>query len=107
MAVNDDPTSSVSHAARGMWVDCYDPSPARVNGETLAAYASRKLAEASVVVKRKTYTREFHPDVLPFSLVRCSLPEVDLVGDGRVLEQSLTLGYGITVQETLGFEVVL
>lgn len=106
-AMNTDPESEVSYQSRGMWVDCYDSSPKRVNGETLSAYAERRLREMSSVTKQKSYTREYDPDVLPLSMVRCALPELDLVGDGFVMSQSLSIGYGVTVNETLGFEVQL
>lgn len=107
VAVNDDPESQVSHATRGIWVDVYDDKPKRVNGETLAAYAGRMLAECATVMEKVTYTREYWPGVQPFSMVRCGIPDMGLDGDAFVLSQSLSVRYGVTVQETIGFEVVL
>lgn len=100
VATNEDPSSPVSYRSRGRWVDVVDTSPVRVNGETLAAYARRRLREMSVVRREVTYNREFWPDVVPFSVVRCSMPEHGLDGDLRVSSQALTLGKGITVRET-------
>lgn len=106
-AMNTNQESTVSYQARGMWIDYYDASPKRVNGESLTAYAERKLSELSTVTKEKSYTREYSPGVLPFSMVRCSLPDIDLDGDAYVLSQSIDISHGVTVSETLGFEVEL
>lgn len=48
-----------------------------------------------------TYTREWAPDVLPFSVVRGAIPERGLDGDYRVLSQRLTCSRGVTVEETV------
>ncbi|MBQ9000305.1 MAG: hypothetical protein IJ087_00430 [Eggerthellaceae bacterium] len=98
-AVNDDPASPTSAPARGRFVDVVDPSPVLVGGETLAAYASRKLEEASVVSVELTYRREFQPGVLPFSVVRGSLPALGIEGDMRVSAQSIECAHGAVVTE--------
>jgi len=46
-----------------------------------------------------TYSREWQPGVLPYSIVRGSLPEYGLDGDYRVSTQRLTCGCGILVEE--------
>lgn len=107
MAVNDDPNSPTSYEARGRYVDAIDTSCTRVLGETLAAYAARKLKEASVVTRKRSYTREYWPDVHPLSIVRGALPKAGLSGDMRVLSQSITCGKGVTVNEVAGLEVSL
>ncbi len=48
-----------------------------------------------------TYTREWAPDVHPFSLVYCAIPERGLDGLHRVLSQKLTCKRGVTVEETV------
>ena len=96
---NDDPNSIVSTVRRGYYHDIVDKSPKRVNGETLAAYAARKLEEASVISDTRTYTREYSPGVRPFSVVRGSLESVSIEGSLRVIKQSLKCGKGITVTE--------
>lgn len=105
MAVNDDPYSVTSTVMRGWTLDMRDDSPARVNGETLDAYAKRKLEEKSMVYDSRTYSREFWPDVHPYSIVRGSLSSVKLDGDLRVVSQSLTCGKGIVVEEEARREV--
>ena len=72
---------------------------ARTFFETLTAYAQRRLEEESMVYDVRTYTREWWPDIFPFSVVRGSLASVDLDGDLRVVSQTLTCGLGITVEE--------
>lgn len=104
VATNDDPSSPTSTAARGYRHDEVDDSPKRVDGETLAEYARRRLAELSVVEDRRTYEREWWPGVRPYSLVRCAIAGT-MEGDLRVVRQSLKLGHGILVTEEAAREV--
>lgn len=105
VAVNDDPESVTSTVYRGWESDARDDSPTRVNGETLMAYAERMLEEKSTVRDVRTYSREWWPNVLPYSLVRGSLASVGLDGDLRVVSQSLACGNGIVVEEESQREV--
>jgi len=104
IAQNDNPDSPISVPSRGRYVDVVDSSVTRVNGETLEAYAQRRLAEESVITRERTYTREWWPDVSPFDVVRGSLSSAGLDGDMRVLTQSLECGKGIAVTEKAGKE---
>jgi len=104
-AVNDDAASATSTIARGYEHTYIDSSPTPVNGETLAAYARRRLAELSVVEDTRRYTREFYPGVMPYSIVKGTLPDARLFGEFRVSAQSLEMGAGITVTETAVEEV--
>lgn len=107
-AVNDDASSEVSYARRMRWVDAErDTDPILVNGEDLGAYCERRLDEESVVTRTYGYTREFYPGVLPYSLVHATLEDNGLEGDLRVKTQNLTMGNGITVDETAWQEVRL
>lgn len=106
VAVNDDPTSPVGYPQRGRWVDAYDSSPVLVNGETLEAYAERRLAEESEGVARAVeYRREYWPGVVPFSVVAGRLPDAGIDGDMRVMAQKLDCGKGIVVTESAVQEV--
>lgn len=105
VAVNDDPNSVTSTVSRGYNSDVVDRSPKRVNGETLEAYAGRRLHESSIVLDTRTYTREWVGGVYPNSIVLGSIPSVGLDGRLRVTSQKLTLGKGIKVDETAGMEV--
>lgn len=104
-AVNADPNSITSTVVRGYAVDVVDTSPVRIGGETLDAYCRRKLAEASTAYDERTYSREYVPGVVPGDIVRASLPTVGLVGDMRIMRQSLTCGAGIVVEEKSRTEV--
>lgn len=106
-AVNDDPDSIVSTVSRGYCSDIVDRSPKRVNGETLAAYAERKLIEDSIVVEPRTYRRGWADDVRPGRLVMGSLRSVGVEGVMRVKTQKVTTGEGIMVEETAEREVRL
>ena len=104
VVANEDPASPTSTAARGRYVDYVDTAPTRVDGETLEAYARRRLSELSTVTTEYTYTREWWPDVHPMSLVRATLTAQGFEGDLRVVSQSLDCSHGITVTETASLE---
>lgn len=104
-AVNSDPNSSVSIPNRGYSVDLIDTSPTPVNGETNTEYASRQLHEASILKDTRSYTREYAPDVFPYSLIRASID--GLFGDYRVESQSIDCDNGITVNEKASMETNL
>ena len=81
-----------SYPSRGYYVDEYEESPTRLEGETLQDYADRKRDEAISTAGTRTYTRVWVPDVLPFDIVRGSIADVGLDCDMRVKSQSLELG---------------
>lgn len=105
VAVNDSIDSRVSTANRGYYVDVIDESPQPINGETLNAYALRKLHEESIVTDERRYTREYADGVNVYSIVRASLNGLN--GDYRVQSQSITCDYGVTVQEKAAREIDL
>ncbi len=106
MVINDDPESPTSTASRGYRRDALDTSPSRVNGESLEAYAARKLEEASTVLDVRTYSREWWPGVQCGDIVRGSIATVGMDGDLRVTKQSVECGMGAQVTEEAGMEVV-
>lgn len=97
--------SPASHDARGYWHDESDDSPKRVNGETLQAYAERRLEELSTVEDARVYVREFASGIYPFGIVRGSMAAVKLDGDMRVVSQDIECSHGITVSERAVMEV--
>lgn len=105
MAVNDDPKSEVSTTTRGYYVDLVDTSPTPVNSETYTEYANRKLKDASLLKDSRSYTREYAPNVYPYSIVRASIN--GLSGDLRVESQTINCDKGITVQEKASKETYL
>lgn len=104
-AINDDPLSETSTVRRGWTSDVRESSPKRVNGETLTAYARRRLSELSTVSDSRTYTREWWPNAVPYSVVKGALADVGIDGNLRVKSQRLTLGRGVTVEEEAFREV--
>lgn len=88
-----------SYTQRGYYVEEFEESPTRLDGETLQAYVNRRLEESTSVIGTRTYTRAWIPDVLPFDIVRGSIASVGLDCDMRVKSQSLTLGMSAMVAE--------
>lgn len=105
VAINSDPGSRTSTVTRQRYIDYVDEDPLMVNGESLETYARRRLVEMNTVMKKYHYNREYNPDVLPFSMVKGALNSVELVGEFRVLGQTLTCKNGITVAEKVGQEI--
>jgi len=102
---NEDASSPTSRGSVGYWIDESERNPTRVGGETLDAYARRRLAELSTVRMERTYKRKWWPEVYPLDVVRASLASVRLDGDLRIERQSLECGAGITVTERAVKEV--
>ena len=102
---NEDAASPTSRQQVGYWIDKSERNQTRVGGETLDAYARRRLAELSVVRMERTYKRKWWPEVYPLDVVRASLASVRLDGDLRIERQSLECGAGITVTERAALEV--
>ena len=105
VAENNDPESPVSFVNRGYYVDEVDESPTPVDGETMSAYANRRLHELSVMQDERTYTREYSPDVNLYSIVKASIDGLE--GELKVQSQTLNCNYGITVNEKATREVSL
>lgn len=105
VAVNDDPTSPTSTVSRGYVHDVLDTSPKLVDGETLVSYCQRRLEEESTIPEGWVYSREYHPDIHPSSLVRGSSASIGFDGLLRVETQSLDCGMGIVVTEKASREV--
>lgn len=97
VAKNDDKDSIVSTVNRGYTVDIIDTSPTLVNSETYGQYAQRMLKKNSILKEEKSYTREYAPDVYPYSIIKASVNGLD--GDMRVQSQTVNCGHGITVSE--------
>lgn len=100
VVVNDDPESLTSTVVRGYVSDVVDKSPKRVNGETLRAYCIRKLKEDSLLKTPYTYSREYWPDLVPYDIIRASVPQVGMTSDMRISKQKVTLSGGLLVEET-------
>ena len=101
VAVNDDPASPTSTVSMGYPVELVDASPKRVDGESLAGYAERRLLGARMqAVRTYTWTRDFAPDVVPGDLVHATVPSAALDAVLRVESQTLACAQGLTLQES-------
>ena len=106
-AVNADTASPTSTASRGRRIVEVDTSPSKVNGESLQAYARRMLLEKRTVMSVKySYKREYHPNVVPFDILRAHIPAYDIDCNVRVMSQTVTLAQGIEIDEKSGIEEV-
>lgn len=101
--VNNSPESRVSTKTRGWYVDAYDSSPQLKDGETIASYAKRRLAELSVWTEPYSYTRDWIVGNEPrlFDIVRATIPTDGMDGDLRITAQQVDCsGTSLLVDET-------
>ena len=96
---SDDSILSIQNRGREVWM--YESGVSLGEDETIAQYATRRLAEEQRVGVSVSYDRRFVPGVMPGDLVTLHYPEQGLTGDYLVESQSITLGYGAKTSETL------
>lgn len=101
-ARNDDPASPTSTVARGRVIEEVEESPTRKEGETLANYAIRRLAELSDVYETLDVEREHVAGIMPYSVIEANLPEAGISGTFRVMSQTIECELGMKVGETWG-----
>ena len=103
VARDDDPASALSTVNRGREVWAYESRVELSDGESLAAYARRRLCELQKPARIISYTRRFDPDVRVGDLVEVRYPEEGIDGVFRVTTQSVKLGHnGATKEEAAG-----
>lgn len=102
VAENDDPASPTSIPARGRRIEEVEGDPTLREGETYGQYARRRLAELSDICEEMDIEREYVDGIVPYDVIRANLPEPGVVGDYRVMSQTVRCGNGITVGETWG-----
>ena len=96
---DEDPDSPLSTTSRRREVWKEESNITLYEGETLQAFAKRRLKELQRVSMSASYDRRYHPDVLPGDIVRINYPAQKLVGDFCVQSQKLTLGHGVKTSE--------
>jgi len=99
---NDDADSPTSTVSRGRDIEEVEENPTRVDGETLYAYARRRLIELSDIYETIDIEREYVSGVLPYSNVRVSLAKAGIDGDFMSMSQTVECSHEIKVGETLG-----
>ncbi len=102
-ARDDDPASALSSVRRGREVWAFEGNVTLSDGESLGAYARRRLKELQSPARRIVYTRRYDPDVRPGDLIEVRYPGEGIDGVFRVTSQSVTLGHnGATKEEAAG-----
>jgi len=99
IARDDSRRSPLSTVNRGREVWAFESNCDRGDNESIAEYASRRLAELQQVELSAEYDRRFMPGVLPGDLVRLSYPEQGLDGIFAVDTQSIELGHAARTSE--------
>ena len=99
VARDDDPDSPLSTVARGREIWKEENNVTVPAGETMAAYAVRKLKEEQAVVRKLSYNRRFYSDIGVGDVVELNYPGQGLDGRFRITSQSIDLGYGARTKE--------
>jgi hypothetical protein len=99
IARDDSRKSPLSTVNRGREVWAFESNCDRGDNESIAEYASRRLAELQQVELSAEYDRRFMPGVLPGDLVRLCYPEQGLDGIFAVDTQSIELGHAARTSE--------
>ena len=79
-------------ARGGRPVEVLDESPQRVNGESLAEYAARRLAELTDVRGTRTMQLAWRPGLTVLDLIQADLPDAGLQGKCRISKQTIAVG---------------
>lgn len=103
IARDDDPESELSTVSRGREIWMAEESANVMDGESIGAYAERRLREEQSRSEKISYNRRFLPEVNQGDFVRLAYPEIN--GDYYVESQSINLGVNATVSEVIYKEV--
>lgn len=101
VARDDRPSSPLSTVSRGREVWMEESGADLSDGETIAAYAIRRLAEEQTIATSAEYSRRFLPGVVPGDVVALRYPAQGLSGDFTVTSQTIELGYGARTSESV------
>lgn len=73
-------------------------------GETLLSKGNERMETLTKSTRKISYSREFDPDIKINDVVLFMLPRQNIVGNFRIISQSLSIGSGIEVSEIAEFE---
>ena len=99
VAKDEDENSIFSIPRRGREVWMEDTDADLNEGETIEAYALRRLKEEQSIATQAKYKRRFHADLSVTDLVQLHYPEQGLEGLYKITSMSMELGYGCSVDE--------
>ena len=88
---------SIQNRGREVWMEDTDADLNK--GETIEAYALRRLREEQSVATQAKYKRRFHPELSVSDLVQLHYPKQGLEGLYKITSMSMELGYGCSVDE--------
>lgn len=101
IARDTDPNSPLSIQNREREVWAYENGVALQEGESITAYAYRRLAEEQQTVVTARYDRRFVPNVFPGDFITLHYPEQGLDDDYMVTSQTITLGHSAKTSEEI------
>lgn len=99
IARDDDENSELSTIARGREIWMSESSAEVADGESVGAYAQRRLLEEQSRSEKYSYPRRYLPYVNQGDLIRIMYPEIN--GDFYVESQSINLGINAQTNETI------
>ena len=99
VARDENPDSFLSTVTRGREVWAEEACSSLNNGETIAAYAARRLREEQAYAISVAYYRRYIPEVYIGDLVRIKYPAQGIDGAFSVQSQTISLSYGARVSE--------
>lgn len=99
IAVDDSEDSPLSTVNRGREIWMEETNGSLYSGESLDAYAKRRLQEEQSSYYTVSYDRRFDPNVNVSDLIRINYPEQKLSGIFYISSQTIDLGYGARVSE--------
>lgn len=101
IARDDSADSPLSTVNRGREVWMVEEGCELAEGETIAGYAGRRLAEEQQYEQTASYDRRYMPDVYPSDLIRLRYPAQGLDGVYEVANQKIDLGYAARTSEEI------
>ena len=100
IAKDEDPESPLSIQNRGREVWMEEKDCKLQTNESIAMYAKRRLKEEQNVAYELSYNRRFHPDVNIHDIIQLNYPAQNITGYFTINQQTISLGYSISVSET-------
>ncbi len=98
-AIDEDPSSMLSTISRGREIWKEETSVKLNDGESLLAYARRKLRELQSIATEISYSRSYDPQVHVTDYIRLNYPAQNLSGVFVVESQKITLDHSGTTAE--------
>ena len=99
IARDDEESSRFSTVSRGREIWKEEKDCNLNDGESIAAYAMRRLKEEQQPARKINYKRRYMPDIYPGDTVMLHLPAQKVDGTFRVTSQKIDLGYGAPTAE--------